>query len=52
MNKTYDTNDIYLAVALFSVGHNLLNVDKTNPRRAIFVFERDSTIEDHAGYFL
>jgi hypothetical protein len=49
--RTYDTRDIYLAVALFSTGHNLLNVDKANPRRAVFVFEHDSTIEDHVELF-
>lgn len=49
--KTYDTSDIYLAVALFSVGHNLLDVDKANPRRAVFIFEHDSTIENHAELF-
>lgn len=49
--KTYDTSDIYLAVALFSVGHNLLDVDKANPRRAVFMFEHDSTIDNHAELF-
>ena len=49
--KTYDTSDIYLAVALFSVGHNLLRLDKTYPRRAVFIFEHDSTIEGHADLF-
>ena len=49
--RTYVTRDIRLAVALFSAGHNLLNVDKSNPRRAVFVFEHDSDIDNHVGLF-
>ena len=38
-NETYETSDISLAALLFSSGTNLLDIDRSNPRRAIFVFD-------------
>jgi len=40
--KTYQTSDISLAAFLFSSGTNLLDIDRQNPRRCIFVFESPS----------
>lgn len=49
--QTFDTRDFYLAVALYSLGHQLIEIENTNPRRAVFKFEHDSTIAEHAELF-
>jgi hypothetical protein len=49
--ETFDTRDIYLAVALFTLGHQLIEVENSNPRRAVFKFEQDSAIDKHAELF-
>lgn len=38
--QNYQTSDISLAAYLFSSGTNLLDIDRVNPRRAVFIFER------------
>lgn len=38
-SQTYETSDIALASYLFSSGTNLLDIDRTNPHRAIFIFD-------------
>jgi hypothetical protein len=48
--ETFDTRDFYLAVALFSLGHELVEIENTNPRRAVFRFEHDSM--NTPSYFL
>lgn len=49
--QTFDTSDFYLAVALYSLGHKLIDIENTNPRRAVFRFEHDLTIDEHAELF-
>jgi hypothetical protein len=49
--QTFDTRDFYLAVALYSLGHQLIEIENTNPRRAVFKFGHDSTINEHAELF-
>lgn len=49
--ETYDTRDFQLAVALFTLGHRLIRIDTTNPRRAVFQFTQDQTIDEHADLF-
>lgn len=49
--QRFDTSDLYLAVALYSLGHQLISIENTNPRRAVFRFEHDSTIDEHAELF-
>lgn len=38
MNDYYETTDLGLAAALTAAGFMLADVDKTEPRRAVFVF--------------
>ncbi len=42
---TYQTSDLALAGALFSLGAKLLTVDRTNPRRALFVFNKEREMD-------
>ncbi len=37
--STFETSDIALAAYLFSSGTNLTGIDRSNPRRAVFVFD-------------
>lgn len=39
------TYDIGLASALFTLGYNLYDVDKTNPQKSKFIFKRDNQID-------
>lgn len=44
--------DIGLSAALLCAGFELLAVEKSNPRKALFMFRRKANIEDAAnGYF-
>lgn len=36
--NTYETSDLGLATAFLAIGHELLEVDKSHPRRASFKF--------------
>ena len=40
------TYDIGLAAALVSLGYELWDVDKTNPRKSQFIFRRDDLIDN------
>jgi len=46
----FQTSDFYLAAFLRAKGLMLLNVEKTNPRRVLFIFEdkkdRQNLVED------
>jgi len=48
--KQFTLSDFYLAAFLRAKGLELLNIDFTNPRRALFVFEdkkdRQTLVED------
>lgn len=49
--ETYDTRDFQLAVALFTLGHRLVRIDSSNPRRAVFQFAHDESIDEHSDLF-
>jgi len=49
--ETFDTRDFQLAVALYTQGHQLIRIDNSNPRRAVFKFEYDSDIKTDAELF-
>jgi hypothetical protein len=49
--ETWDTQDFSLAVAMFTLGHRLIEIDSSNPRRSTFRFELDTTISNHAELF-
>ena len=48
--KTYSTKDFYLAAFLVVQGLEILTLDKTDPRKVLFVFQdlenRESLVED------
>ena len=45
MQDTYVTSDFGLATALVVAGVVLVDIDRTNPRRAGFVFQNDGAID-------
>jgi hypothetical protein len=44
-NEQFITYDIGLAATLVTLGYNLVDVDKTNPRKSQFMFRRDEQID-------
>lgn len=49
--NSFDTSDYQLAVTLTSLGYRLIYVDKSNPPRAVFKFERADSINADAEAF-
>ena len=47
----FSTYDLGVSTALLCAGYELLNVDKENPRKALFVFRRRKGIEDVANQY-
>jgi hypothetical protein len=45
VNEQYKTTDIGSAVALVSLGYSLVSLDKSNPHRALFVFDDSSSLQ-------
>jgi len=49
-NLKFETSDFYLSAFLLARGFELIEVNKENPRRAVFIFkdreDRQSLIED------
>ena len=43
--------DLGVSAALLCLGYELLSVDKTNPRKALFVFKKQAGIEDIANRY-
>jgi len=54
IDKTFQTDSFLLACYLLSESINLVSIDKTNPRRMVFVFEetkkRKALTEDFLAY--
>jgi len=53
--KTYRyfrSSDFYLVAFLFAKGAVLVGIDKTNPKRAIFAFEKSAEMEQEADDYL
>ena len=44
-DKYYQTNNFYLAAFLFAKGLELVNLDKTDPRKSYFVFANHPELE-------
>lgn len=42
----YETSDLGLATALVAVGHHLIDINRLNPRRAVFIFDKTSEVDD------
>lgn len=50
--KTYfRTSDLPLAVTLYTLGFPLIGIDKTSPKRAVFLFEDDNNTSDAVTAF-
>ena len=45
-NDFFKTTDIAIATTLYCYGYRLDAIDKTNPSRANFIFERDVHLDD------
>lgn len=50
--KQFKSSDFYLACFLFAAGVALESVDKSNPKRAVFIFESSKKVESQIQYFL
>jgi hypothetical protein len=50
-DKYYRTSSFYLASFLFAKGIELTNLDKTNPRKCIFVFVNSPETESLVEFF-
>ena len=44
--KTFSTYDLGLATTLVTLQHNLLELDKSNPKKVKFVFEDKKNIQE------
>lgn len=47
MKNINETSDLPTAATLLLLKHRLLSVDKSNPRRAVFIFEKSTELEEH-----
>lgn len=47
----FTTYDLGVSTALLCAGFELLSVDKVNPRRALFIFQKADGIEDVADRY-
>ena len=47
----FTTYDLGVSSALLCLGFHLQDVDKENPRKALFIFKRDDGIEDFANQY-
>jgi len=45
MNQNFSTFDLGLAATLVTLGYELLELDKTNPKKVRFVFRQEKGIE-------
>lgn len=46
MKNYYETTDLGLAASLTASGFAVSNIDKSNPRRVIFVFENTGNLQE------
>lgn len=42
----YETSDLGLATALVAIGQPIAGIEKSNPRRAIFLFVSNDTVKE------
>ena len=45
MNQNFSTYDLGLATVLITLGYELLELDRTNPKKVRFVFKEEKDIE-------
>ena len=45
MNQNFSTYDLGLATVLITLGYELLELDRTNPKKVRFVFREEKEIE-------
>jgi len=50
-SAVFTTYDLGVSTALLCAGFVLLSVEKTNPRKALFIFKKESGIEDIANSY-
>ena len=50
-DEVFSNYDLGLSSALQCVGFDLLYLDKSNPRKTLFVFRRDGNIEEVANQY-
>lgn len=51
MKNLYETSDYQVATVLIALSIRLINVDRSNPHRAIFQFEYTQAIEESVRKF-
>ena len=49
--KTFGTHDMGVAAALIALGYEIISLDKTNPKKVLFVFQRLKNIEETASLY-
>lgn len=50
-SQVFTTYDLGVSTALLCAGFELLTVDKDNPRKALFIFRRETEIEETANHY-
>lgn len=51
MSNYYETSDLGLATALVAAGYAIIDVEKSNPRRAVFLFENNPLLENAVNQY-
>lgn len=51
MTKNYTTYDLGLSAALITIGCKLVGIEKTNPKRVLFIFQGEEEIEKKVESF-
>ncbi len=47
----FTTYDLGCSTALLCVGFELLDIEKSNPKKALFIFKRDNNIDEVANSY-
>lgn len=50
-NKTFDSSDLGCCAALITAGYELQNIDNTNIRKVVFIFDYSKAIAEAAEKF-
>ncbi|OGM63611.1 hypothetical protein A2893_02660 [Candidatus Woesebacteria bacterium RIFCSPLOWO2_01_FULL_39_25] len=50
-NDLFETTDLHLASVLLSIGYTLEYIDKREPHKAVFVFNRNDKLENFVQAF-
>ena len=49
--KIFTTHDLGVSTALLCVGFELIHVDKSNPKKALFIFQKINDIENTVNQY-